>query len=55
VRLEGEHIFIKCEGGLYVKELITGDEGRTKPNLSELIGIPVQVVELDVLEVSGGL
>ena len=54
-KLEGEHIIIKCEGGLYIKELITGDEGRTKPNLSELIGTPVKVVELDVLEVSGGL
>lgn len=54
-KLDGEYIFIKCEGGLYVKELISGDEGRTKPNLSELIGIPVKVEELDVLEVSGGL
>jgi len=54
-KLEGEQIFIKCEGGLYVKELVSGDEGRTKPNLSELIGTPIKVVELDVLEVSGGL
>ena len=55
VKLEGEHIFIKCEGGLYVKELISGDEGRTMPNLSELLGIRVKIAELDVLEVNGGL
>jgi tRNA pseudouridine synthase 10 len=54
-KLDGGYIFIKCEGGLYVKELISGDGGRTKPNLSELIGIPVKVEELDVLEVNGGL
>jgi tRNA pseudouridine synthase 10 len=53
-KLDGEYVLIRCEGGLYVKELISGDEGRTKPNLSELIGIPVKVEELDVLEVSGG-
>jgi tRNA pseudouridine synthase 10 len=40
-----------CEGGLYVKELITGDEGATHPSLSQLLGMPAQVIELDVLEV----
>jgi tRNA pseudouridine synthase 10 len=42
---------IHCEGGLYVKELISGDEGRTKPNLSEALGVAVKVVELDVIKV----
>lgn len=42
---------ILCDGGLYVKELISGDEGRTRPSLAELLGTPTQVVELDVLEV----
>jgi len=51
----GEEIFIRCEGGLYVKELISGDNGRTTPNLSELIGVQARVEALDVLEVSGGL
>lgn len=39
------------ESGLYVKELIHGDEGRTKPNFSELLGIACTVLELDVLEI----
>jgi tRNA pseudouridine synthase 10 len=42
---------ILCDGGLYVKELISGDEGRTDPSLAGLLGVPAQVVELDVLEV----
>jgi tRNA pseudouridine synthase 10 len=42
---------IRCEGGLYVKELVSGDEGRTRPSLSELLQTRAQVIELDVLEV----
>ena len=30
-------IRIRCQGGLYVKELVTGDEGRTVPNMSEAL------------------
>jgi len=43
---------IRCQGGLYVKELVTGDNGRTKPNVSEIISVKAQPLELDVLEVS---
>jgi tRNA pseudouridine synthase 10 len=46
---------ICCEGGLYVKELISGDGGRTKPSLSELLGVEASAVELDVIEVLGGI
>jgi len=42
-------LIIKCQGGLYVKELVTGDNGRTKPNVSEIIGVKAQPLELDVL------
>lgn len=44
-------IFIICEGGLYVKELISGDEGRTQPNLTERLNTNAVVTELDVVEV----
>ncbi len=44
-------IEVLCDGGLYVKELISGDEGRTQPSLAALLGAPAQVTELDVLEV----
>jgi tRNA pseudouridine synthase 10 len=41
------------EAGLYVKELVSGDGGRTRPSLAGLIGRPARVVQLDVLEVEG--
>jgi len=43
--------FIKCEGGLYVKELISGDNGRTAPSFSEFLGTQARCIELDVLHV----
>ncbi len=39
------------EGGLYIKELVSGDGGRTNPNLSGRLGVDAVVTELDVLEV----
>jgi len=53
--LEGNRarLQLETESGTYVKELISGDNGRTQPNLSELIGNPSYVLELDVLEIMG--
>lgn len=45
-------ITIKTEGGLYIKELISGDEGRSKPNVSEILGVNAVCAQLDVVEVS---
>jgi len=45
-------LIIDCEGGLYIKELISGDEDRTQPSVSSLLDIPAICVELDVLEVN---
>ena len=45
-------LYINCEGGLYIKELISGDQNRTKPSVTSLLGIPARCVELDVLEVN---
>ncbi|HIH45433.1 MAG TPA: tRNA pseudouridine(54/55) synthase Pus10 [Candidatus Methanoperedenaceae archaeon] len=44
-------ITVRCEGGLYVKELVSGDSGRTMPSLTGLLGIPAEVKELDVIKV----
>lgn len=46
-------ITVHSEGGLYIKELVSGDGGRTTPSLSELLKIPAEVLELNVLEVLG--
>jgi len=43
---------IRCQGGLYVKELVTGDEGRTEPNVSKIVDAKAEPLELDVLNVS---
>lgn len=53
-KLDGKHLelVINCEGGLYIKELISGDEGRTKPSVSSLMGVPARCVQLDVMEVN---
>ena len=42
---------IKGEAGLYVKELVTGDNGRTRPSIAEILGIPAKVLELDVIKI----
>lgn len=45
------YITVNCEGGLYVKELISGDEGRTNPSLTGLLGVQALVEDLDVVNV----
>jgi tRNA pseudouridine synthase 10 len=47
-------IRIRCQGGLYIKELITGDEGRTNPNVAGIIGTGATTAQLDVLSVATG-
>ncbi len=42
---------IRCQGGLYIKELITGDGGRTNPSVSDIIKAEATPLELDVLGV----
>lgn len=42
---------VRCEGGLYVKELVSGDEGRTVPSLTGILGKQATVTELDVVNV----
>jgi tRNA pseudouridine synthase 10 len=46
-------LILETESGTYVKEFISGDNDKTQPNLSGLIGIPCKVKELDVIDVKG--
>ena len=41
------------EGGLYIKELVSGDGGRTEPSLAGLLGVDATVAALDVIDVEG--
>jgi tRNA pseudouridine synthase 10 len=42
---------VVCQHGTYVKEWISGDEGRTTPSLATLLGVPSQCRVLDVEEI----
>jgi tRNA pseudouridine synthase 10 len=42
---------VRTQGGLYVKELVSGDEGRTVPSISGLLNNPAKTLKLDVLNV----
>lgn len=42
---------LKTEAGTYVKELISGDGGRTKPNVAEKLGCEARCTRLDVLDI----
>lgn len=52
-KLDGKllELTIECEGGLYIKELISGDNERTQPNISSLLSIPARCLKLDVMDV----
>ncbi|MHA1937248.1 MAG: tRNA pseudouridine(54/55) synthase Pus10 [Candidatus Thorarchaeota archaeon] len=49
--LEG---FFKVQGGTYVKELISGDNNRTVPSLTDKLETPCECVELDVTAIYEG-
>jgi len=44
---------IKCEGGLYVKELVDGDEGGTRPSFADVVKKELYCAELDVVAFEG--
>ncbi|PIE22154.1 MAG: tRNA pseudouridine(54/55) synthase Pus10 [Planctomycetota bacterium] len=46
-------IEIDCQHGTYVKEWVSGEQGRTQPSLADLLGCATACVALDVLEVPG--
>jgi len=47
-------IRIHCQGGLYIKELVTGDEGRTEPSVARILNTKATPIQLDVLSVVAG-
>ncbi|NGM69843.1 tRNA pseudouridine(54/55) synthase Pus10 [Natronolimnobius sp. AArcel1] len=46
-------VSVHGEGGLYIKELISSDEGRTEPSLAGLVETDAEVTALDVTRVEG--
>ncbi|MCD6513528.1 MAG: tRNA pseudouridine(54/55) synthase Pus10 [Candidatus Odinarchaeota archaeon] len=54
LKLINENTFemkIDAQGGLYIKELIDGDHGRTTPSVSEILNASARCIELDVLDI----
>ncbi len=50
-KLNGTYSFIiRCESGTYIKELISGDDGRTCPSFSSIAGCHAKCVQLDVIK-----
>ena len=51
--LDKKHFELRLvtDGGLYIKELVSGDNGRTKPSVSDLLGKGAWCERLDVLNI----
>ncbi|MHA1733477.1 MAG: tRNA pseudouridine(54/55) synthase Pus10 [Promethearchaeota archaeon] len=43
---------IRSQGGTYIKEFISGDEGRTEPSLTGIFGKQLTCTALDVIEIA---
>lgn len=53
-RLVGKRKFeitVKTQAGLYIKELVSGDDGRTRPSVSEILGQKAVCEKLDVTRI----
>ena len=49
---DGEWLLeVRAEAGAYIKELVSGDDGRTRPSVTELLGLPCRCTALDVIGV----
>lgn len=44
-------LLIRSAHGTYIKEAVSSDEGRTKPSLSDLLGVPCSCAALDVMAI----
>jgi tRNA pseudouridine synthase 10 len=50
--LAGELLWeVRAESGTYIKELVSGDGGRTSPSLAEVLAVRANCAALDVLEI----
>src|SRR5262249_13749108 len=56
VNLDGNRatILVKAEAGTYIKELISGDGGRTKPSVAGELGIKAECRRLEVTMIDDG-
>lgn len=50
-RVRGFSLTLHTQSGTYIKEFISGDEGRTHPSVASFLDVPCACVELDVIAV----
>ncbi len=53
-RLINEYVLellIKCDSKLFIRELVSGDEGNTSPSFAKTLGTGLEVLEVDLLDV----
>ena len=57
-RVEGKFVkpivsefIVEAQGGTYIKELISGDDGRTTPSFSDIFGFSLECKKLDVIQI----
>ncbi len=50
----GFYMYVLGEAGLYIKELVSGDSGRTTPSVAEVVGRPIQCTHLVVADIKDG-
>jgi tRNA pseudouridine synthase 10 len=52
-RLDGRtlELTVRAQAGTYIKELLSGNEGRTRPSVAEVLGVPAECAELDVIAI----
>ncbi len=48
---KGQYVEVEAEAGTYIKELVNGDGGRTKPSFSEILGKPLECKKLIVIAI----
>jgi tRNA pseudouridine synthase 10 len=53
---EGNHatLLITAEAGTYIKELVSGDGGRTEPSITGVLGMKALCKKLEVTEIEDG-
>jgi len=50
-RVSAFALTLRAQSGTYIKEFISGDEGRTHPSVAALLQVPCECAELDVIGV----
>lgn len=45
------YVTLRTQHGTYVKEVLSGEDGATRPSLTEWLGVPARCKELDVLAI----